>query len=451
MQGSKLEVLMVSRGVVPIRADCGGAERVTYELARHLAAAGHHVTLVADVEGAALRPLAQMDIVQIESLLAARLRDGRASFARWVAQHLVGNITASGMALRLLRRNRYDVVHCHGNLSCVLLSSLSRLPVVYTEHDATPWQCRYRRWWERGVRKAIYGFVNAAAFRRARVVVATFENLREQIITRWAVDEDRVVTINNGVDLDRFHSRTDLPVPQGARARARLFIRFEKRLREARNGSQNGSTPNGSTPNGRPHPFDRYCLYVGQLVSRKAPDLLLRALASDHDIRCVFAGDGPMRKELEALADELGIAHRVAFLGNRDADELVGLYAGADLLVLPSVSEASPLVVAEAMAAGTPVLATRISGVPTLVEDWETGFLISPANAGELGVAIRFLMHDDQLRERMAHRAQEKVQNGFAWSGVAEAYDHAYRATLPASRFGGQDRARVEELEKVAA
>jgi len=192
-----------------------------------------------------------------------------------------------------------------------------------------------------------------------------------------------------------------------------------KRTRASRNGAS-------ALPQDRC--FDHYCLFVGQLTSRKGPDFVVQALAdTEDDVCCVFAGDGPMRSEVEHLAEELGVTKRTAFLGNVDIETLPSLYENADLLILPSVSEASPLVVAEAMACGTPVLATRIAGLPTLVEDWETGFLVHPDNVGELGVALRFLMRDPKLRKRMSEKARSKVTHQFVWPLVATQYETAYR------------------------
>ncbi|HEY3018930.1 MAG TPA: glycosyltransferase, partial [Solirubrobacteraceae bacterium] len=159
---------------------------------------------------------------------------------------------------------------------------------------------------------------------------------------------------------------------------------------------------------------------------------LLEAIADAPGVNCVLAGDGPMRSELERRAAELGIAERVAFLGAVDSRSVASLYAGADLLVLPSVSEASPLVVVEAMASGVPVLATRVAGVPTFVDDFRTGFLVRPGDRGELGVALRFLMRDTALRERMSERARQTAHERHPWSAVARRYEQLYRSVLPA-------------------
>jgi glycosyltransferase involved in cell wall biosynthesis len=422
---------MLTRGVVPIRPGCGGAELVAYQLSRYLAARHNRVTLVADTAEETRAAAPKMEFVPIDSALLERIRHGRAGFCRWILQHLVGNLAATRVALRLIRRRDYDLVHCHGNLSAYLVSRLSRVPVVYTEHDATPWQCRYRHWWERLIRRAIYRRLNGAAFRNVHLVLATFDGLRDEIVSRWKVDPSRVVSISNGVDLE-------------------TFDRMRRRARWVQRMSGRSVLP----PKQRRHGFERYCLFVGQLTSRKAPDLVLRALVKCEDVCCVFVGDGPMRLRLERLAEDLGVSERVAFLGQIDSSELADIYADADLLVLPSVSEASPLVVAEAMAWGTPVLATRISGVPSLVKDWETGFLVTPADVGELAIAMRFLMRDEALRSEMAERASERVRKDLGWSSVAETHVGEYLTLIGADQPAPQAapaEARLPQPEEVAA
>jgi glycosyltransferase involved in cell wall biosynthesis len=389
---------MAARGVVPIKPGCGGSEFVVYELAQCQSEAGHDVTLVSDVAETYAKPVLGLGVVGIDSRiqrLVVRLPGG---FFTWVLQHLVGNLSVVAVTARVARQRKYDVLHAHGSLSAILLSLLTDIPLVYTEHDAPPWQCRYRRWWERLIRKAIYRTLNVTAFRRADHVIATFPKLRDEIVDRWGVDEARVSVIPNGAS-------------------------------QALNGKRRRMGVNGGGALNGHRKFDHYCLFVGRLTPRKGPDFVIEALAeAEDDVCCVFAGDGPMRSHVEQLAERLGVADRTAFLGNVDVESLPSLYANADLLILPSVSEASPLVVAEAMACGTPVLATRIAGLPTLVEDWETGFLVHPDNVGELAVALRFLMHDSKLRKRMSEKARSKVTREYLWPRVAKRYDAAYRS-----------------------
>jgi len=393
-----MKVLTLSRGVVPIGATCGGAELAAYQLARHLARRGHDVTLVSDFDDSVSTRINGLELVPLDSALQRRSTRLRGGFCAWILQHLIANVAVARVGRRLMRDQRYDLVHAHGALSALLLTCFARIPVAYTEHDAPPWVCRYRHWWERALRRAIYRTLEVSAWRRVDRVVVTLPSLRDELINRWNVPPSHVFPIASGMDTDIFH-------PEEPAKRERL----------------------------------RYCLFVGRLTSRKAPDLLLRAIARVPGIRCTFAGDGPMRSQLERLAEQLGISDRVRFLGSLESGQLAHLYANADLLVLPSFAETSPLVAAEAMACGTPVLATRIAGLPGLVDDFETGFLVTPGDVGELAVALRFLTRDPALLTEMGHTAEQRAGKRFGWPILAGEYEGVYRS---AGRFT-RERERV--------
>jgi glycosyltransferase involved in cell wall biosynthesis len=96
------------------------------------------------------------------------------------------------------------------------------------------------------------------------------------------------------------------------------------------------------------------------------------------------------------------------------------------MLVVPAVSEASPLVAVEAMACGLPVVASRISGLPSLVKDWDTGFLVKPGDVGQLAMAITFVWGDDSLRGRMGQNGRHRVLRDFVWAAVARRYIDVY-------------------------
>src|SRR3954470_2816379 len=384
---------MVSRGVVPIRAGCGGAELAPYQLARHLAHRGHDVTLLSDVDDGLGEGVDGAPFVSLDSRLQRLSRRLPGGFLAWIVQHLVASLAITSLARKLLRRERFGLVHAHGSLVALLLALFAEIPVTCTEQDAPPWLCRPRRWWERLIRRAIYRLFNVSAWRRVDRVGVTFPSLRDELIQRWQVPATNVFTIANGTDFDLFHPEAPATRPSIERE--------------------------------RPH----YCLFVGRLTSRKAPDLLLHAIARVPDVRCAFAGDGPMRAQLERLASELGVRERVEFLGSLESSQLPGLYSHADLLVLPSFSEASPLVAAEAMACGTPVLATRIAGLPALVDDFETGFLVRPGDVGELSVALRFLTRDSSLLTEMGQTAQTRAGKRLGWPTLAGEYEGVYRST----------------------
>lgn len=430
-----LRVLIATRCVVPVKPGHGGAEIAAYEQGRALEARGHEVTLIADAESEFRFP-GRLELVPVESRLLRFLRRLHGGFTRWVLQHLIGNLHAALAVRRLTREREFDLVHAHGPLATLLISRWVNLPLVYTEHDAPPWQCRYRQWWERRVRNVIYRGLNVRAHRCADAAVAPFDSLGDEMEHRWGVQ--RVAVIPSAVDSDAFY-------PDASRRRAingrngngRRTIESTERSGVERRRSQR-----------RRYAFEHYCLFVGELCSRKAPDLLVRALAEAPAVCCVVVGDGAMRRHLQELAAVVGVEDRIAFLGRQSSENLARIYADADVMVLPSVSEASPLVVAEALSSGTPVIATRIAGIPSLVRDGETGFLVDPGDVAALADALRRAMGDERLRSAMAARARASVSETFAWSAIAGRHDELYRSLIPSDRDGRTTARRHEDARR---
>lgn len=134
-------------------------------------------------------------------------------------------------------------------------------------------------------------------------------------------------------------------------------------------------------------------LFVGLLVAVKNLDLLLRAYAArraEIAMPLTIAGGGPLRASLESLAASLGVADSVLFTGELDRHGVALLMARAHALVLPSSSEGWPLVITESLAVGTPVVASRVGGVPEIVTGPDAGILVESGNGDELGEALVF-------------------------------------------------------------
>jgi glycosyltransferase involved in cell wall biosynthesis len=161
----------------------------------------------------------------------------------------------------------------------------------------------------------------------------------------------------------------------------------------------------------------RRIISVGRLSAEKGQAGLLEAFASIlpdcPDIELVLAGDGPESGRLRAIADRLSISERVRFTGRlSERDALEGI-AQADILVVSSFMEGLPIVLMEAMALGTPVIATRVAGIPELVEDGKSGLLFTPSKWDELADCIRRLVGDDALRMKLAEAGRSAVEGEF--------------------------------------
>ncbi len=170
---------------------------------------------------------------------------------------------------------------------------------------------------------------------------------------------------------------------------------------------------------------------VGRLRSEKGQVWLIEAFAEvikrHSDVSLLVVGDGPDRKALEMIAKRLGIAEKVIWLGARSSDEVFSLYGLMNILVVPSLFEGFGLTAAEAMAAGLPVVATRVDGLSEVVADKETGLLVTPGDSVVLAEALDKLLNEPETARTMGLRGLERVQRMFSLQRYADATLTAYR------------------------
>jgi glycosyltransferase involved in cell wall biosynthesis len=208
--------------------------------------------------------------------------------------------------------------------------------------------------------------------------VAVSRDVREELVSRFRWPAAKIDVVYNAVRLEPF----DAPAPAGLRA---------------------------ELTGGHDRPLVVTC---ARLDEQKGYPVLLRAAPELPGVAFAFAGEGPERASLEALAAELGVADRVAFLGLRD--DIPQLLAVADVFALPSLYEGSSLALLEAMAARRALVSSAIGGTDELVDDGEEGLLVPPGDAAALAAALRRLLGDEELRQRLGDRARERVEREFA-------------------------------------
>jgi len=224
----------------------------------------------------------------------------------------------------------------------------------------------------RGLRLRFLRATRTAALRRARCIVVPSAYLR-QIAIGWGLDPSRVDVVPNPAPQLPEHPTRD-------EARATLGI-------------------------------DGFALGVaGRLTAQKALGDTLEALARVPDVALLVLGDGPERAELERRAGELGLADRVRFLGAGTRDDVIALFRAVDAALLTSAWENLPHTLLEALATGTPVIATAVGGIPEVVRDEENGLLVPPRDIAAIASAIDRLVHDDALRASLAAAAAPSVE-----------------------------------------
>jgi glycosyltransferase involved in cell wall biosynthesis len=237
------------------------------------------------------------------------------------------------------------------------------------------------------------------AFERAGWVTACSDDLRDRAIAIGA-DPARIDTVPYGVDTTRFSPNQT----------TRDDVRRELRLRE-----------------------DPLVLAAGRLVSKKGFEYLIDAASTLGDVaglRVAIAGAGDLREGLEKRAAPLG--DRVLFLGNRSQDDIARLCAAADAIVVPSVKDAAgnvdglPNFALEALASATPVIATRVGGLPQVIENGVTGRLVAERDPAALASALRDVLAHPEEGRRLGAAARARVASEFGWARTAARLEAAY-------------------------
>ncbi|HSB20523.1 MAG TPA: glycosyltransferase [Anaeromyxobacteraceae bacterium] len=355
--------------------DMGGQERVALDLVAHQVRAGYRVTALS------LAP-------PPDGPMAAEFRAAGGGTDR-VARSRPGVDPLLVVRLaRWLRRNGVDLAHTHNRMALIYGAPagwLAGAAVVHTKHGTNP---------KGGTRLA-------AARLAARCVdafVAVSPEIAELARRRREVDERRLSVIPNGIELGHFH-----PAP-AARERVRREL-----------GIDAASWVVGT---------------VGRIAVEKNQALLLRAVAPllGPRTRLLVAGDGPLLGPLSELATALGIAAFVHLLGaRRDVPDVLN---ALDAFALCSNTEGLPLVLPEAMATGLPVVSTSVGGIPTVIDEGRSGFLVPVGDEEALRQRVARLHADPELGRALGSRARAAAMERFSAERMRRGYLELYQRVL---------------------
>ena len=287
---------------------------------------------------------------------------------------------------RLRRERGFDLIDAHyfypDGVAAAMLGRRLGVPVVITARGTDVNLIAQHRIPRRMIRWAA---------RQAAAVVAVSQALKDRLAA-LDVERERIHVLRNGVDLELFH-------PEGRdKGRSDLELR-------------------------RPT-----LLSVGNLLAFKGHGLVIEALSLLPEYGLVIAGDGPDRAAFEALARQCGVSGRVRFVGSLSQQDLRRYYCAADGLVLASSREGWPNVLLEAMACGTPVIATAVGGVPEIVTSTDAGAVVEERSASALARAVREL--SARPRERAATR---RFAEQFGWDATSKGQLQLFRQVLAAN------------------
>ena len=307
----------------------------------------------------------------------------------WI-EGLMYHLCCHGLVKRLSWERRVALIHSHSATPDGLAAALSgrklKIPVVCTLHGSD-----VRIYPHRG-RLALR--FTQWVLRNSNRLIAVSRDLKDKVHSLAAVSS---TVFHNGADPQQFFALSR------SEARQKLGLSEERKI----------------------------LVFVGNLKPVKGVSFLLQALnqLERTDLELVIIGEGESKSELIEQSLQLGLDSQVRFLGCRPHGEVPLWLSAADCMVLPSLSEGLPTVVVEAMFCRTPVVATRVGGVPEIIKDGRTGLLVDPQDVAGLARAITAALDDPRCRQ-MAELAEMEVKDRLTWQSNARQVIGVYRQLL---------------------
>lgn len=252
------------------------------------------------------------------------------------------------------------------------------------------------------VRTAVFKEVERSLARSSDVLVAVSPEVRDELVEAGIAPREKFEVIRLGIPLEERLGDTT----------ADLDYRHDYGIRK-----------------------DAFVVgWVGRMTAVKDTDAVLEIVRATRergvDAVLVMVGDGPDRERLEQRAHDLGIARSTFFVGYQS--EVAGYYRLFDAFLLPSVNEGTPVSAIEALASGTPVVATKVGGVPDVVRDGLDGFLVAPGDTEEAAGKLALLASDANLRARLGAAGRERVLERYSVARLVDDVDRLYREQLAA-------------------
>jgi len=297
-----------------------------------------------------------------------------------------------------------DVLHIHDWLTVlagVSAKQLLRSPLVMTFHSTEASRSSNSPSAESAM---VQGLEWWGSFEATRVI-AVSGWMRTEVVSIFRLPSEKVLEIPNAVDPQRFEGITDI---QATRSRW---------------GAKNE---------------DRLITAVGRLTAQKGFDDLIRAYPmikrSVPDSRLLLVGDGYMRSDLEHLAEQLNVRNSTTFSGFISDGELVAALRSSDVVVVPSRFEPFGIIALEAMAAGAPLVVSRVGGLAEIVEDSVDGIEVEPNDPSAIAAATVRVLSDRELRVRLAANGGEKAKT-YSWEHVAKRTVEVYQDAVKGTKY----------------
>jgi glycosyltransferase involved in cell wall biosynthesis len=289
--------------------------------------------------------------------------------------------------VKMLLKNHIQIVHTSRLISDIFgtwASLMARVPIIISSKTSLPYYGKY-----------IYCIMDRISMRYVTQLISVSDSVKLQYLKQLPINPDKIKTLYNGTEYNKFN---------------REFNPVEKQ-------NELGLEAD-----------DFIIGTVANLNWRKDLFTLLEAaklvLAQYPNARFLLIGEGPQKAELQARAQQLGISSRVLFLGSRhDIPELLSL---CRIFVISSVTEGLTVAILEAMAMGKPVVATSVGGIPEVVLDGETGFLVPPKAPDKIAQSIKKLISHKELATQFGAAGEKRVERYFSADRMVQGLEGLY-------------------------
>ena len=356
----------------------GGSENQTVEVAKRQAGLGHTVVV---------------GCIRLEGPLAENLRGNNVSCREFPVRGGIATLSGLRQIIGLtsyIRRERFDVVHAHdvyANLMAVPAAWLARTPrILSSRRDLGNWS------WHTPRNRAIL----RATQRLSDVIIANSQAVKAYLINSDGFGADKIAVVRNAVDVAKFADVSLAPasLPDGD------CVDFQFAVVANMHGPTKGHV---------------FLIAAAEQVCRQHPG-----------VRFVLVGDGELRASLQDSVRSLGLQTNFLFVGGRT--DVANILRAVDAGILPSLSEGLPNSVLEYMAAGKPIVATNVGGIPELIDDGTTGLLVAPGDSKGLAAAIESILHHRDLAVQFGAAARQKAIAEFSFDKLLSTLDRLYQS-----------------------
>jgi glycosyltransferase involved in cell wall biosynthesis len=347
-----------------------GTEIATYYIAEYLAQRGHEVHVITSLDEGLPEESYEKGF-HTHRLPKVRIR-------------FIGGLIFWADIVGILRKIKPDIVHAQSLISgmpALLSNKLLRIPYMIYGRGSDVY---LPDWFTKLAAKGI--------LKNASAVIALTEHMKDAMQAIYSRD---IIVVPNGINLN------------------------ENAEREAEGGNPG-----------------KRVLFVGRLHPVKGVQYLLGAMKMVHqelpEAKLILVGDGEEREHLENLTDSLGIRGCVEFAGRVPHDRVQDYMNRAEVFVLPSLSEGFPVTILEAMACGLPVVATRVGGIPDIIEDGTNGYLVDARDQEQIAEALLRVLQDKMLQKIMSNNNRKSAEK-YRWDTVAATLEGVYQNSLGSS------------------